>query len=382
MSQKQFTKEQKKKYILFANEIGMIKTLDIFFNEFHSRYENNSSHKNINSFKTFVFTRGKALINNWLYKYNNGMELQSKTGKTGSKRGRLSNEEKKKFEEQVKELFPEILKKLRQKKNIKDKEIRQIIDEIIEENPENFDCIKIKTVCDLLSISRTKHTENRKKDKSIENYDIYKNAIIEYINNKKDENHDAIGYKKIYQLAIKENKFDEWGFISIYRFKLIYSENCKKCSMYNAKSKKPPKEEKYKDVWAPNLIKSLLKLAPFMVWTADIKYVFCDGKWRYLHVIRDQLTNIILAWKLQLTRTAQDSIDLFKKAMKKWKIKPKYVHTDHGVEYANFAFKTFLEKNGIIQSMSAKGKSLENRGSEYFFCNIQQELFNTLKHIK
>ena len=69
MSQKQFTREQKKKYILFANEIGMIKTLDIFFNEFHSRYENNSSHENINSFKTFVFTRGKALVNNWLYKY-------------------------------------------------------------------------------------------------------------------------------------------------------------------------------------------------------------------------------------------------------------------------------------------------------------------------
>ena len=132
MSQKQFTKEQKK-YILFANEIGMIKTLDIFFNEFYSRYENNSSHKNINSFKTFIFTRGKALINNWLYKYNNGMELQSKTGKTGSKRARLSNEEKK-FEEQVKELFTEILKKSRQKKNIKDKEIRQIIDEIIEES--------------------------------------------------------------------------------------------------------------------------------------------------------------------------------------------------------------------------------------------------------
>ena len=40
----------------------------------------------------------------------------------------------KKIEEQVKELFPEILKKLRQKKNIKDKEIRQIIDEIIEES--------------------------------------------------------------------------------------------------------------------------------------------------------------------------------------------------------------------------------------------------------
>ena len=50
----------------------------------------------------------------------------------------------------------------------------------------------------------------------------------------------------------------------------------------------------------------------------------------FTHVIRDQLTNIILAWKLQLTRTAQDFIDLFKKAMKKWKIKPKYVHTDHG----------------------------------------------------
>ena len=98
------------------------------------------------------------------------------------------------------------------------------------------------------------------------------------------------------------------------------------------------KKKKNKDVWAPNLIKSLLKLAPFMVWTADIKSVFCDEKWRYLHVIRDQLTNIILAWKLQLTRTAQDSIDLFKKAMKKWKIKPKYVHTDHGVEYAQLCF--------------------------------------------
>ena len=54
------------------------------------------------------------------------MELQSKTGKTGSKRGRLSNEEKK-FEEQVKELFPEILKKLRQKRILKTKKLDKLL---------------------------------------------------------------------------------------------------------------------------------------------------------------------------------------------------------------------------------------------------------------
>ncbi|NQZ29590.1 MAG: hypothetical protein HRT98_04365 [Mycoplasmatales bacterium] len=65
-------------------------------------------------------------------------------------------------------------------------------------------------------------------------------------------------------------------------------------------------------------------------------------------------------------------IKAVQKARKTSKMYPGIFHTDHGVEYANFKFKKFLEKNKIIQSMSPKGNSLANRPSEYFFSILKR----------
>ncbi|MDW2914697.1 integrase core domain-containing protein, partial [Mesomycoplasma ovipneumoniae] len=62
--------------------------------------------------------------------------------------------------------------------------------------------------------------------------------------------------------------------------------------------------------------------------------------------------------------------------IKKYNIKPKFFHSDHGVEYANYKFANFLKQNNIQQSMSPKGNALANRPIEYFYAVFQRELLN------
>ncbi|AXE60782.1 hypothetical protein DA803_01610 [[Mycoplasma] phocae] len=165
-----------------------------------------------------------------------------------------------------------------------------------------------------------------------------------------------------------------------YKFRKCYENSEYKSKAYIKRYQHPPKEAKYNRVWTNNKIKDLDVYQFGQVWTTDIRYIKCLNKWKYLHVIRDHFTNLILSWSLSDKRTAEDTTNLIKKAITKFKIFPKIFHTDHGIEYANNYVKNFLEKHNCQQSMSAKGCSLENRGSEYFFANLQRENIDLIKY--
>ncbi|WNM16995.1 IS3 family transposase [Mesomycoplasma ovipneumoniae] len=84
----------------------------------------------------------------------------------------------------------------------------------------------------------------------------------------------------------------------------------------------------------------------------------------------------MLNFSISKTRFSEETINLVKQTIKKYNIKPKFFHSDHGVEYANYKFANFLKQNGIQQSMSPKGNALANRPIEYFYAVFQRELIN------
>ncbi|MHA0315772.1 transposase [Mesomycoplasma ovipneumoniae] len=111
-------------------------------------------------------------------------------------------------------------------------------------------------------------------------------------------------------------------------------------------------------------------------WFADIKFIKINNEWFYLHSIIEIKSNYLFNFSISKTRFSEETVNLVKETIKKYNIKPKFFHSDHGVEYANYKFANFLKQNNIQQSMSPKGNALANRPIEYFYAVFQRELLN------
>lgn len=56
------------------------------------------------------------------------------------------------------------------------------------------------------------------------------------------------------------------------------------------------------------------------------------------------------------------------------------IHSDHGAMYTSNEFQNYLLEQKCFQSMSAVGKSLENRPIEYFWSNLKEECLNWIPY--
>ena len=115
-------------------------------------------------------------------------------------------------------------------------------------------------------------------------------------------------------------------------------------------------------------------IGPRRVILTDITYLYY-GPYRdtfYLCVFRDAYTRENLGWDIGLNMT----VDLVKNAYdcmleehgdelnRKVSV---YVHSDQGSQYLSTTFKELLEDDGFVQSVSARGNSLDNAPMESFF---------------
>ncbi|WNM14192.1 DDE-type integrase/transposase/recombinase [Mesomycoplasma ovipneumoniae] len=167
------------------------------------------------------------------------------------------------------------------------------------------------------------------------------------------------------------------NYVSTYVFQKHYEFLGLKSIAYKKQGKPAPKEKKFTRIWAEDHIKGDFSSENFgEKWFADIKFIKINNEWFYLHSIIEIKSNYLLNFSISKTRFAEETINLVKETIKKYKIKPKFFHSNHGVEYANYKFANFLKQNGIQQSMSPKGNALANRPIEYFYAVFQRELLN------
>jgi putative transposase len=129
---------------------------------------------------------------------------------------------------------------------------------------------------------------------------------------------------------------------------------------------------------APNLAAEIKpeECLPGKIIIGDITYIrLRGGRFCYLAVWQDRMTQRIIGWSLSLEMTAELAIFALKKAVNRGWIKAgAIVHSDQGSQYASNAFRQLLQKEGFRQSMSSKGNRYDNAQAESFFSRFKAEL--------
>ncbi|MHA3786474.1 transposase [Mycoplasma sp. Z244C] len=378
MSRKQFTIEQKLKYIkltlLNGIEYAKIQFVEDFWEE---RYKDTylaktKKHRNVNPYRY-----ADTLIKRWIKIYNTDMKkLVSQTGKS-PKKGKNSGRPPKRrsineFDEHDRDLYQEIMEEILEDHGINPNIILQKIKEKKEKN-KSFHNNSL--AASIFHFNRTSVYSKYEKAERIDRRNQYlDDTLIDWLKTQIKLSNNVIGRDKLYHKYIYETGHK----ISSYAFRINFESLDYKSNAYRNKSKdKPPKEEKYHKVWAPDRLQGNFTSSYFgEILHADIKYVKINGVWHYLHVITETYSDVILDWSLSTERTAESSIKLLQNCIQKNNISPQIFHSDHGIEYANNSFKNYLNSLNISQSMSPKGNSLRNRPSEFLFAIFQRELFD------
>ena len=113
--------------------------------------------------------------------------------------------------------------------------------------------------------------------------------------------------------------------------------------------------------------------APFKVFCTDITYIPFQSRFAYLSVIKDIATAEVMAWNVSMymemtlvTGTIEQlKLDSYENIM---------IHSDQGFHYTNPAYINMVKELKMIQSMSGKGKCIDNAPIESFFGHMKDEL--------
>lgn len=127
---------------------------------------------------------------------------------------------------------------------------------------------------------------------------------------------------------------------------------------------------------APNLLnRDFYASNPDEKYVGDITYIPTSEGWLYLATVIDLYSRKIVGWSMDDTMKVSLVNDALNMAISN-RNPPKGLiwHTDRGSQYASYAHKDLLIKNGIIQSMSRKGNCWDNAVAESFFHTLKTEL--------
>lgn len=126
---------------------------------------------------------------------------------------------------------------------------------------------------------------------------------------------------------------------------------------------------------APNLLNQNFTVhAVNRVWVSDITYIRVGMRWLYLCVILDLANREVIAWQLANRMDVRFVVTTLLDAIGKRRPAPGLIfHSDRGSQYASHAFRRWLKRFGIVQSMSRRGNCYDNACAESFFHSLKVE---------
>lgn len=129
----------------------------------------------------------------------------------------------------------------------------------------------------------------------------------------------------------------------------------------------------------PNRVHALKVAAADQVWVGDITYLRLNGSWRYLAAVMDRHTRRIVGWALGPSKDAKLTIRALDNAISNRGAPAGLIfHTDRGIEYAAYDFRTRLAALGIAQSMNRPGKPTDNAHMESFFHSMKSDVIHAV----
>lgn len=114
---------------------------------------------------------------------------------------------------------------------------------------------------------------------------------------------------------------------------------------------------------------------PNQAWVGDITYVPTDEGWLYLAVLLDLFSRRVVGWSMDKRMNRELPLRALHMAVQRRCPPPGLIHhTDQGSQYASGDYQAALKAQGMVCSMSAKGRCYDNAVAESFFHSLKVEL--------
>jgi len=127
---------------------------------------------------------------------------------------------------------------------------------------------------------------------------------------------------------------------------------------------------------APNqLALTPAPIRPNQVWVTDITYVPTDEGWLYLAGVLDLFSRRLIGWAMGSSLATALPLAALLMAVRQRNPPPGLLHhSDRGVQYASKDYRSCLEANRFIASMSRKANCYDNATMEAFWSTLKNEL--------
>ncbi len=345
------------------------------FKSLYHRYKAQYRNKGAAAFQ--IETRGrKKLANKQTY---NNSDIEEKLKMLEARNAQLEEEV-----DLLKKFTPFLPKKC--KKVNKYNAIKLFLDSYVFPNMNKTQSLNL--LCEYLEVSVSGYYANEKRkilvtDKDIQDETIKKVIIkiqTKTFRRKKDENGHRNKYKYIgyRQLTMQVNLDEEINFpVNAKRIARL----AKELGMQSEYRRKNP----YQTDDAPNVDgshKTFENLVdrnfdhplPYNVLCTDITYLICKGFKAYLSAVIDATTRKIVAYKVSDSLKIDFVVDTINDIQEDKLNDETLMQSDQGGHYTSPVYSNLLEDKGITQSMSRKGKCLDNAPIESFFGHMKGEL--------
>ena len=108
-------------------------------------------------------------------------------------------------------------------------------------------------------------------------------------------------------------------------------------------------------------------------WVSDITFIPTRSGWLYLAVVLDLFSRKVVGWAMDLRMTSGLVSEALRMAIKQRRpIGSTIMHSDQGVQYSSLECHHLLQSNGLLASMSRKGRCDDNAVVESFFIPSKQ----------
>ncbi|NLY46309.1 MAG: IS3 family transposase [Tissierella sp.] len=258
-------------------------------------------------------------------------------------------------------------KSLSPRKRAKNKEKTKVIMEL----RQKFPSIKLKIWLKIANLSKSSFYEWVKKLETVNKEEL---ELTNSIKNIFEESNETYGYRRI-TISLKQKGLK----INHKRVYRIMKENGLKCIKFSRKSRGYSSFKGEVGKVAENKLNRRFQVTtPNKVWVTDVTEfkIQGDNQKLYLSPIMDLFNSEIISFNLSTAPTVKFTIDALDDALKKLPEKHELtIHSDQGFHYQHAQWVKRLEKNNIVQSMSRRGKCIDNSPMENFFGLLKQEMY-------
>jgi transposase InsO family protein len=129
---------------------------------------------------------------------------------------------------------------------------------------------------------------------------------------------------------------------------------------------------------APNRLKQQPRPdAPDRTWVADITYIATAQGWLYLAAVMDLYSRRIVGWAVaDHLKSSLPQQALSRALQARRPCRGLLHHSDRGIQYASHEYRSLLQSNQFLSSMSAQGNCYDNAAMESFFSTLKTELLH------